>query len=97
LEKSLISKVKWGFVEGLWIVEMKFGTFRVSGSAFTCDARAADFEALPLGFEELVTPLRFGEVVLGVMLSIDIAVPVLEWRFASCSSLGLKVDLDGEF
>jgi hypothetical protein len=43
-----------------------------------------------------MTPLRFGEVDVGVRLSVDVAVPVLEWRFVICSSLELKVDLDGE-
>ena len=75
---------------------MKFGTGRVSGSAFTCGVCGADLEALPLDFVGLVTPLRFGVVDVGVRLSVDVAVPVLEWRFVSCSSLELKVDFDGE-
>jgi hypothetical protein len=76
---------------------MKFGTVRVSGSAFTCDPSDADLEVLPLGFVGLVRPLRFGEAGVGARLSVDIVVPVLEWRFAGCSSLELKVDLVGEF
>jgi len=72
---------------------MKFGAGRVSGSAFTC---GADLEALPLGFVGPVTPLRFGEVGVDVRLSVDVAVPVLEWRFVICSSLEPKEDLDGE-
>lgn len=75
---------------------MKFGTGRVSESAFTCGGCGTDLEALPLGFVELVTPLRFGEAGVDVKLSPDVEVPVLEWRFVSCSSLELKVGLDGE-
>jgi hypothetical protein len=75
---------------------MKFGTGRVSGFAFTCGECGTDLEALPLDFAGVVTPLRFGEVGVGVRLSVDVVVPVLEWRFVGCSSLKLKVDLDGE-
>jgi len=96
LEKSLRSNVKSGCVEGLWIPEIKFGTFRVSGSALTCDAMGADLEALPLSLVGLLTPLRFGEADVGVRPSVAIVAPVLEMRVADCSSLEPKVDLDVE-
>jgi hypothetical protein len=97
LEKSLRSNAKSGFVEGLWIPEIKFGTFRVSGSALTCDARDADLEALPLSLVGLLRPLRFGEADVGVGPSVAIVAPVLEMRLADCSSLEPKVvDLDVE-
>ena len=93
LEKSLKSNAKSGFVEGLRMPEIKFGTFRVSGSALPCDA---DLEALPLSLVELLTPLRFGEAGVGVGPSVAIVAPVLEIRLADCSSLEPKVDLDVE-
>jgi hypothetical protein len=76
--------------------EIKLGTFRVSGSALTCDARGADLEALPLSLAGDLTPLRFGETDVGVGPSVAIVGPVLEVRLADCSSLGPKVDLDVE-
>jgi hypothetical protein len=96
LEKSLRSNAKSGFVEGLWIPEIKFGTFRVSGSALICDASDADLEALPLSLVGLVTLLRFWEAGVGARLSVDIVVPVLETRLVDCSSLEPKEDLDEE-
>jgi hypothetical protein len=96
LEKSLRSNAKSGCVEGLWIPEIKFGTFGVSGPALTCDARGADLEALPLSLVGLLTPLRFGEADVGVRPSVVIVAPVLEMRVADCSSLEPKVDFDVE-
>lgn len=77
---------------------MKFGTFRASGSALTCDdASAADLEALPLSLVVLVTLLRVWEASVGARLSGDVVVPVLETRLADSSSLEPKEDLDDEF
>jgi len=96
LEKSLRSNAKSGFVDGLWIPEIKFGTFRVSGSALTCGARDADLEALPLSLVGLLTPLRFEEADVDVGPSVATVAPVLEMRLADCSSFEPKVDLDVE-
>lgn len=90
------SKSKSGFVEGLRILEIKFGTFRVSESALTCDARDADLEALPLSLVGLLTLLRVEEADIDVGPSVAIVALVLEMRFADCSSLEPKVDLDVE-
>ena len=76
---------------------MKFGTFRASGSALTCDASVADLEALPLSLVVLVTLLRVWEASVGARLSGDVVVPVLETRLADSSSLEPKEDLDDEF
>ena len=96
LEKSLKSNAKSGFVEGLWIPEIKFGTCRVSGFALTWNAGDAEWEALPLSLVGLLTPLRFGEAGVGVEPSVAVVGPVLEMRLAGCSSLEPKVDLDVE-
>jgi hypothetical protein len=76
---------------------MKFGIDTGSGSALTCEGGGANLEALPLSFVGPVTPLRFGEAGVGAELSVDLAVPVLETRLVSWSSLEFKIDLDGEF
>lgn len=95
LEKSLRSNAKSGFVDGLWILEIKFGTFRVSWSALTCDA-SGDLEAPPLTLVGVLTPLRFLDAGVGARLSVATVPPVLETRLAVCSSLEPKVDLDVE-